>query len=134
MLFLASTTHLILLFVALELASLPVYAMMGLHRGSLRAGEAALKYLVTGAFASGALLYGSALLYGATGSLDLRAIGSAFDPESPLALIGAGLVLMGLAARVAALQKYDQSGDEAKQTRHEADRRPVPMIDVHGRG
>jgi NADH-quinone oxidoreductase subunit N len=97
MLLLAASTHLAMLIAAAELAWLPVCALAALRRDALRADEAALKYFATTALASGALLYGSALLYGATGALDLREIGAAFDPEDPLALVGAGLVVAALA-------------------------------------
>jgi NADH-quinone oxidoreductase subunit N len=83
--------------------SIPVYALVALRRDSMHAGEAALKYFLIGSFASGLLLYGSALLYGTTGSLDLREIGARFDPTDPIALAGAALALIGLAFKIAAV-------------------------------
>lgn len=103
MMFLVAATDLMMLFLALELMSIPVYALAGIRRSSLRSNESALKYFVVGSFASAVLLYGSALLYGATGSLSLQAIGQGFDPESPLALLGAGLVLVGLGFKIASV-------------------------------
>jgi NADH-quinone oxidoreductase subunit N len=100
MLLLCAAVHLVMLVIAAELASLPIAALVVLRRDALRAHEAALKYFATSALASGALLYGTALLYGATGELALREIGVALDPENPLALSGAGLVLAGLAFKV----------------------------------
>jgi NADH-quinone oxidoreductase subunit N len=81
--------------------SIPIYALVALRRDSLNAGEAALKYFLIGSFASALLLYGCALLYGASGSLKLREIGARFDPSQALPLLGAGLVLIGLAFKIA---------------------------------
>ena len=102
MLLVCSATHLLAVFVALELVSLPLYALVGLKR-SLRSGEAAFKFFLTGAVASAAFLYGSALLYGATGELGLRAIGAALDPEDPVVLAGIALLLASVGTRVAAV-------------------------------
>jgi len=103
MMFLTAATDLLMLFLALELMSIPVYALVALRRDSMYAGEAALKYFLIGSFASGLLLYGSALLYGTTQSLDLRAIGARFDPTDPIALAGAALLLIGLAFKIASV-------------------------------
>ena len=67
MMFLTSATDLMMLFLALELMSIPLYVLTGFRRTSLRSNESALKYFLIGSFASGILLYGMALLYGATG-------------------------------------------------------------------
>jgi NADH-quinone oxidoreductase subunit N len=101
MMFMTAATDLIVLFLSLELMSIPIYALVALRRDSAQAAEAALKYFLIGSFASALLLYGSALLYGATGSFDLREIGARFDPAQPLPLLGAGLVLIGLAFKIA---------------------------------
>jgi NADH-quinone oxidoreductase subunit N len=103
MLFMTGAADLLLLFLSLELMSIPVYALVALRRDSMHAGEGALKYFLIGSFASALLLYGSALLYGATGSLDLREIGARFDPSQPLPLLGAGLLLVGLAFKIASV-------------------------------
>ncbi len=111
MMFLSAATDLLMLFLALELMSIPVYALAGIRRTSLRSNEAALKYFLIGSFASGILLYGCALLYGATGSLSLVAIGAAFDPESPLDLLGAGLVMIGLGFKIASVPFHQWAPD-----------------------
>ena len=108
---LAAAGDLLTLFVALETMSLGVYCMIGLRRGSTRATEAALKYFLLGSFAAALMLFGGALLYGATGHTDLVGIGrslstigtTAGSTPAPLALIGIALVLVGLAFKVSAV-------------------------------
>ena len=107
MVVMAASNDLITVFLGLELMSLALYVMVGSRRGQLESNEAALKYFLLGAFASGFLLYGIALLYGATGSTDLRAI-TAFMSDSPLEesalfLTGALLLLVGFGFKVAAV-------------------------------
>jgi len=111
MMFLAAASDLLMLFLALELMSIPVYALAGFHRASLRSNESAVKYFLIGSFASGLLLYGSALLYGATGSLVLSEIATSFDPESALDLLGAGLVLIGLAFKISSVPFHQWAPD-----------------------
>ena len=64
-----SANHFLTLYIGLELLSLSLYALIALRREDTRASEAALKYFVLGALASGLLLYGISMIYGATGSL-----------------------------------------------------------------
>lgn len=70
----AGSQHLIMIFLAVELLSIPLYILAGFARPELRSQEAALKYFLLGAFASGFLLYGIALTFGATGSMSLPEI------------------------------------------------------------
>jgi NADH-quinone oxidoreductase subunit N len=110
---LAGAGDLLSLFLGLETMSLGVYAMTGFRRGSVRSTEAAMKYFLLGSFAAALLLYGGALLYGATGHTDLAGIGagiakiSAGGPRAgtnaSLAIIGMVLVLAGLAFKVSAV-------------------------------
>jgi NADH-quinone oxidoreductase subunit N len=105
MVFLAAN-DLVTMFVALEVLSLPLYLMCGLARyRRLLSQEAALKYFLLGAFSSALFLFGAALLYGATATLALPEIGEQLFSHSsdPLALIGAGLVLVGLFFKVGAV-------------------------------
>ena len=74
MMVLISAGNLLLVYLGLELLSLSLYSMVAMHRDSLAASEAAMKYFVLGAIASGMLLYGMSMLYGITGSLDLAQI------------------------------------------------------------
>ncbi|MBN1826237.1 MAG: NADH-quinone oxidoreductase subunit N [Candidatus Eisenbacteria bacterium] len=92
MVLLVSTTNLLLLFLALELTSIPLYVLCGFHRGDSKGGEAALKYFLLGSFSSAILLFGAALLYGATGELDLAAMRGG----GALGAAGLLLVLTGL--------------------------------------
>jgi NADH-quinone oxidoreductase subunit N len=110
MLGLVSSLELVSIFVALEIMSIALYGMAGMDRRRVESQEAALKYFVTGAFASAFFLYGVALLYGVTGSTSLdkvaRATGvlsfTAMPPSasSALALLGAALLLVGFAFKV----------------------------------
>lgn len=74
MMFMASTGELISVYISLELTSIPLYILAGLSRTDVRSAEASVKYILLGAMSSAILLYGMALLYGATGTTDLRAI------------------------------------------------------------
>ena len=91
---LASTRHLLLMLVALEALSLPLYALATWRRG--QGLEAALKYFLLGALAAAFFLYGAALFYGATGSLVLGTPG-----EGPLYALALGLLLVGLGFKAA---------------------------------
>jgi NADH-quinone oxidoreductase subunit N len=101
MLVLASAENLITLFVGLELLSIPLYALCAseLRRGTSL--EAGLKYLIVGSLGSATLLYGLAMLYGATGATDFGAISEAIGDEvglgDPLLLLGIALAITGLA-------------------------------------
>ena len=82
MILLVSAVDLIAVFLGIELLSIPIYVLAGFDRRKLRSNEAALKYFLVGSFASAILLYGMALLYGATGSTDFGAIRQAFDRDA----------------------------------------------------
>lgn len=106
MMFLATTVDLIVIFIALELMSLSVYAMVGYRRADRRSNEAAMKYFVLGGLASAVLLYGAALLYGATGSTNLVAIlktVQAGQAPSAVFVLGLAFTLLGFLFKVAAV-------------------------------
>jgi NADH-quinone oxidoreductase subunit N len=102
-----TASDLMTIFVALEIFSLALYILAGFNRRDARSGEAALKYFLLGAFASGFLLYGIALIYGATGTTNLAAITTGLLPLSvslpfaPLLPVGMGLLLVGFGFKVA---------------------------------
>ncbi len=77
MMVMISANHLLTLYLGLELLSLSLYAMVALQRDSVQATEAAMKYFILGALASGMLLYGMSMLYGATGTLEITQLAQA---------------------------------------------------------
>ena len=83
MFFLASGTDLVTLFIGLELMALAFYVMVGFLRTDKRSNEAAIKYLLLGAFSSGFLVYGFSVMYGISGSTKLSVIGEAIAARSP---------------------------------------------------
>ncbi len=106
MMILAAGRDLMVVFLGIEIMSVAVYVLAGLNRRSPRAAEASLKYFLLGAFATGFLLYGIALVYGATGATQFTAIGESIRLhelyEHPMLWIGMGLMLIGLGFKVAA--------------------------------
>lgn len=98
-----SANHFLTLYLGLELLSLSLYAMVALQRDSAIATEAAMKYFVLGALASGLLLYGMSMLYGATGSLELGAISDAIKngvQNKSLLAFGLVFIVSGLAFKL----------------------------------
>ncbi|MBT8062153.1 MAG: NADH-quinone oxidoreductase subunit NuoN [Gammaproteobacteria bacterium] len=101
-----SSHSLLTLYLGLELLSLSLYAMVAFDRDSATASEAAMKYFVLGALASGMLLYGMSMLYGATGSLDIAAIAEAIAASSERSLVlvfGLCFIVVGLAFKFGAV-------------------------------
>lgn len=93
-----SAGHFLTAYIGLELLSLSLYAMIALRRDSAVAAEAALKYFVLGALASGLLLYGVSMVYGATGSLEFASVlATAFDAQANEWLLKLGLVFIVVA-------------------------------------
>jgi NADH-quinone oxidoreductase subunit N len=95
---LVSANSLLVVYLGLELLSLPLYALVSLDRSNTENTEAALKYFVMGAIASALLLYGMSLLYGATGTLSIPQIAtvvSALAPQNKLLLVIAMVFLLG---------------------------------------
>lgn len=105
MLFMVNAQDLIILFLGLETMSVSVYVLAAYSRGSSFSAEAGLKYFLMGSFASGFLLYGIALVYGASGSTNLVQVGAQFSLGglSLMAKLGLGLLLIGFAFKVAAV-------------------------------
>jgi NADH-quinone oxidoreductase subunit N len=113
----ANASDLIWLFLALELASLPTYVMVAVSRGTRRAQEAAVKYFFLGALSAATFLYGFALLYGATGTLELAAMRDSLAAAAatggipPLALVGGILAILGIAFKLAAVPMHFYAPD-----------------------
>lgn len=106
MMIMAAARDLMVLFIGLETMSISVYVLVGMNRRSARSAEGALKYFLLGAFSTAFLLYGIALIYGATGSTNLSVIGGRIGAlslgASPMLLVGVALLLVGFAFKLAA--------------------------------
>ena len=98
MMIMVSSSTMLTLYLGLELLSLSLYALVALNRKDVRSSEAAMKYFVLGALASGALLYGISMIYGATGSLHFNAISTALatDADSTAAVFGLAFLVVGI--------------------------------------
>ncbi|MBT3348247.1 MAG: NADH-quinone oxidoreductase subunit NuoN [Thiotrichales bacterium] len=109
MMILISSYSFLTLYLGLELMSLAMYAMVALQRDSLRASEAAMKYFVLGALASGMLLYGISMLYGATESLNLTEVAAVVQQQGGekdlnlVLLFGLVFVVSGIAFKLGAV-------------------------------
>lgn len=106
MMVMAAARDLMVLFLGIELMSIAVYVLAGLDRRNPRSAEGSLKYFLLGAFATGFLLYGIALVYGATGTTNLTEIGERITTlglaRSPMLLVGVALLLIGFGFKLAA--------------------------------
>ena len=107
MMLMAAAGDLIIIFLGLETMSIAIYVLAGLKRTDPRSNEAAIKYFLLGAFSTGFLLYGIALIYGATGTIKLEPIRTALTHGaalgSPLLLLGVGMMLIGFGFKIAAV-------------------------------
>lgn len=115
MMFIAHASNFLLLFIGIEIMSISFYVLAGYFRKRTRSVEAALKYFLLGSFATGFLLYGIAMIYGATGSLSLPGIheriltGAGYNP---LYLnIGLALLIVGLSFKIAAFPFHQWAPD-----------------------
>ena len=106
MMVMISASHFLSMYIGLELMSLSLYAMVALQRDSAIATEAAMKYFILGALASGLLLYGMSMLYGATGTLEVAAVSDAIKHgvgNPNLLVFGLVFVVAGLAFKLGAV-------------------------------
>jgi NADH-quinone oxidoreductase subunit N len=99
----AGTRDLMVMFIGLEMMSVPVYVLTGVNRRDWRSGEGALKYFLLGAFSSAFFLFGVALAYGATGSTNLSLIATAGASAGMLLPLGMGMLAIGFGFKVAAV-------------------------------
>lgn len=108
MMLLAAATSLMTIFLGIELLSICLYVLSGFARTALRSQESAMKYLLLGGFATGFLLYGMALIYGATGATTLRGIAAFASAagggasSNVLLLLGIGFLTIGLGFKASA--------------------------------
>jgi len=113
--FMALGTNLLIIFLGLETMSVSLYVLAGFHRERPRSNEASLKYLLLGAFSTGFLLYGIALVYGQVGSVNLSYVISylqnADNPFAGYMGIGLALLLIGLVFKMAAVPFHFWSPD-----------------------
>ena len=104
MMFMTSGLDLLVIFIGLEIMSISSYILVGMKRKVAKANEAALKYLLLGAFSTGFLLYGISLLYGATGSTLLPTIITEIQQngaDNPLVIVGMALVVIAMSFKIA---------------------------------
>ncbi len=121
MILFASTTHLMLLFIGLELFSIPLYALTATVRVRPEAAEGGMKYFLTGAVASSCFLMGGVLLYGVTGTLEVSEMGSRLSLArglDPLALVGAALLLLGFLFKTSAAPFHQWTPDAYEGAPH----------------
>ena len=123
-----SASHFLSMYIGLEVMSLSLYAMVALHRDSATATEAAMKYFILGALASGLLLYGMSMMYGATGTLDVAAVSHAIkagvaNPE--LLVFGLVFIVAGLAFKLGAVPFHMWIPDVYQGA-------PTPMVMIIG--
>lgn len=100
---LAMAGDLVSIFIGIETMSLAVYVLAASRWRSRRGAEAAMKYFLMGAFSTGFLLYGIALVYGATGTTNFVGIAQRIDPTSPILLVGVFMMIIAVAFKVAAV-------------------------------
>ncbi len=106
MMLMASGTDMMTIFLGLELMSISLYVLAGFNRANIKSNESGLKYFLLGAFSTGFLLYGMALVYGATGTTRIAKIAEAaakMGAPDTMLLIGALLILTGFAFKIAAV-------------------------------
>jgi NADH-quinone oxidoreductase subunit N len=103
MMFMASGSDLVIMFLGLETLSIATYVMAGLRKSDLKSNESAMKYFILGSFASAFLLYGMALIYGATGATNIAEIAAKVaSPNFPaLLLIGGAMLVIGFGFKIA---------------------------------
>ncbi len=114
MMCMAAGIDIVLLFIGLELMAMSIYVLVGFLRRDRRSNEAALKYLLLGAFSSGIFAYGLSLLYGLSGSTNLRDIARTvygLNPHNPVVIIALLTTMVGLLFKIAAVPFHQWAPD-----------------------
>jgi NADH-quinone oxidoreductase subunit N len=114
MMCMAAGIDIVLLFIGLELMAMSIYVLVGFLRRDRRSNEAALKYLILGAFSSGIFAYGLSLLYGLSGSTNLRDIARTvygLNPHNPVVIIALLATMVGLLFKIAAVPFHQWAPD-----------------------
>jgi NADH-quinone oxidoreductase subunit N len=114
MLMIVHSKNFLILFIGIEIMSVTFYILTGFFRRNLLSIEAAVKYFLLGAFATGFLLYGIALIYGATGTIDMAAAGikvSYGSVNNTYLIIGLGMMIIGFAFKTAAFPFHQWAAD-----------------------
>ncbi len=114
MMIIAHSAHLLTLFVGIELMSISFYILAGYFRNQLKSVEAALKYFLLGAFATGFLVYGMAMIYGSTGNMyfsEISRVISSGNADSIYLTIGMALLIIGMCFKVAAFPFHQWAPD-----------------------
>ncbi|MGH1493640.1 MAG: NADH-quinone oxidoreductase subunit N [Acidimicrobiales bacterium] len=113
MLVMSSARDLVSIFIALELVSIPAYLMAAWRKRDLKSNEAGLKYMLMGVFASGIMLYGMSMLYGASADTRLEVIGQSLSENttSPFIVLGAVFTIIGFAFKVSAVPFHTWAPD-----------------------
>ena len=115
MMLMASGADLLTIFLGLEIMSISLYVLAGYKRDNMRSNEASLKYFLLGAFATGFLLYGIAMLYGATGTTNIKGIAEFLSNNpalsNPMIVAGTSLLIVGLGFKVACVPFHKWAPD-----------------------
>ena len=116
MMCMAAGIDIVLIFIGLELMAISTYILVGFLRRDRRSNEAALKYLLLGAFSSGIFAYGLSLFYGISGSTNLGIIAqarwlAARDPHNPILIIALLTTIVGLLFKIAAIPFHQWAPD-----------------------
>jgi NADH-quinone oxidoreductase subunit N len=106
MMVMSASIHLMVVFLGIQLASVPMYILTGFKRNDVKSSEAALKYFLLGVLTAAVSLYGMSLLYGLTGSLNLAEIAkklATISPDNPVIFLGMTFVISGITFKIAAV-------------------------------